>query len=109
MRRRFRFRTLLLAVIVLGALGALGYAVWGPHSDSDAAKRLAAGYDKVSGGGKSGVSALAAEIGEPAPGEHPLAPLLRWAHAERGKIAAIKDYSAIMIKRELVGNKLLDP
>jgi hypothetical protein len=34
--------------------------------------------------------------------EHPLVPVIRWAEAERPKIAQIKDYSAIVTKQECV-------
>ena len=43
------------------------------------------------------------------PGEHPLEPALRMAHAALNQIRAnIKDYSAVMVKRERVGGKLND-
>lgn len=41
------------------------------------------------------------------PGEHPLEPARRMAHAALNQILAnIKDYSAVMVKRERVGGKL---
>jgi len=45
----------------------------------------------------------------PNPNEHPLEPALRMAQAAIGNIHAnIKDYSAVMVKRERVGGKLND-
>ncbi|MDR2642990.1 MAG: DUF1571 domain-containing protein [Planctomycetaceae bacterium] len=35
--------------------------------------------------------------------EHPLLPVIRWAEAERPKIAKLNDYSAIVTKQECVG------
>jgi len=42
------------------------------------------------------------------PDEHPLEPILDWAKAGRPEVAAIKDYSAIMVKRERVDGELSD-
>ena len=41
-----------------------------------------------------------------APGEHPLAPSIRWAKAAIGDIAKIKDYSATLVKREQIDGVL---
>ncbi|MBS0208178.1 MAG: DUF1571 domain-containing protein [Planctomycetes bacterium] len=40
------------------------------------------------------------------PGEHPLNPVLRWARAELADIKQIRDYSAILVRRELVHGRL---
>jgi hypothetical protein len=40
--------------------------------------------------------------------EHPLMPVLRWAHAGITDIEKIHDYSATVAKRERIGGKLLD-
>ncbi len=40
------------------------------------------------------------------PDEHPLAPALAWAKAKRPGVAAIKDYSAIMVKQERLSGEL---
>ncbi len=40
------------------------------------------------------------------PGEHPLAPILRWATREKKNIQAMRDYSAVLVKREMVKGKL---
>jgi hypothetical protein len=40
--------------------------------------------------------------------EHPLMPVLRWAYTGIGDIEKIKDYSAVLAKRERIGGKLLD-
>ncbi len=42
------------------------------------------------------------------PGEHPLMPALRWARKQRAAIAAISDYTAILVKQERVDGELLE-
>lgn len=42
------------------------------------------------------------------PAEHPLMPTLRWAHDGLSDIEALKDYSAVLVKRERVGGKVGD-
>jgi uncharacterized protein DUF1571 len=44
-----------------------------------------------------------------APGEHALAPVVRWAHEELEKVRAIDDYSCTLIKRERVQGRLIGP
>lgn len=43
------------------------------------------------------------------PGEHPLMPAIRWARDGLRDVSNMKDYSAVMVKRELVGGKLTGP
>jgi len=43
------------------------------------------------------------------PGEHPLMPAIRWARDGLRDVGRIKDYSAVLVKRELVGSKLNGP
>lgn len=43
-----------------------------------------------------------------APGEHPLASCIRWAKTGINDIAAIKDYSCTLVKRERIEGELLD-
>jgi len=40
------------------------------------------------------------------PGEHPLMPALRWARSQQPRIAAIPDYTAVLVKRERVDGEL---
>jgi hypothetical protein len=42
----------------------------------------------------------------PAPNEHPLMPLLRWAREARKSAVAIKDYTAVLVKRERIDGEL---
>lgn len=42
----------------------------------------------------------------PAPNEHPLVPVIRWAEKERPRIVAIKDYTALMTKQENVNGEV---
>lgn len=42
------------------------------------------------------------------PNEHPLMPCLRWAYDGIDDVERIEDYSATMVKRERIGNKLGD-
>jgi outer membrane lipoprotein-sorting protein len=42
----------------------------------------------------------------PRPGEHPLAPLIRWGKAGIKALAQLDDYSCKLVKRERVGGKL---
>ncbi len=39
----------------------------------------------------------------PTANEHPLMPVIRWAEKERPRLAAIKDYTAVMTKQENIG------
>jgi len=41
-----------------------------------------------------------------APNEHPLVPLLRWARDARKSSTAIKDYTAVLVKRERIDGEL---
>lgn len=50
-----------------------------------------------------------ANLGPARPNEHPLMPALRWAYSELGNIEKIQDYSATLVKRERVGNKVGEP
>lgn len=43
------------------------------------------------------------------PGEHPLMPAIRWAREGLKEVEEIKDYSAVMVKRELVNGKIVGP
>jgi len=43
-----------------------------------------------------------------APNEHPLVPAIRWAHEGRENLEKIQDYSATVVKRERIGDKLSD-
>ena len=42
----------------------------------------------------------------PAVSEHPLMPVIRWAERERPRVAAIKDYTATMMKQENIKGEL---
>jgi hypothetical protein len=42
------------------------------------------------------------------PNEHPLAPALRWAYAGLRDLERVEDYSCTLVKRERVGDELLD-
>ena len=59
---------------------------------------------------RSEIAAPPAEVGlRPGdPKEHPLMPALRWARDGLKHIETIKDYSATVVKRERLGNKLGD-
>ena len=46
------------------------------------------------------------DIGEKAPNEHPLVPVLKWAKNGREDIAKLKDYTAILTKQENVGGEI---
>ena len=50
-----------------------------------------------------------AKLGPARPNEHPLMPVLRWAYDGLGNIEKLQDYSATMVKRERVGNKVGEP
>ncbi len=41
--------------------------------------------------------------------EHPLMPAIRWAYSGIQDIEKIQDYSAVMVKRERIGDRLNDP
>lgn len=41
--------------------------------------------------------------------EHPLMPAIRWAYSGIQDIQKIQDYSAVMVKRERIGDRLNDP
>jgi len=59
----------------------------------------------------SGMSSIHRALTDPTmakPGEHPLMPALRWAKTGVEDIRKIKDYSATLVKRERVGNTLMD-
>ncbi len=43
-----------------------------------------------------------------APNEHPLVPAIRWAHEGKANLEKVQDYSATVVKRERIGNKLSD-
>ena len=43
------------------------------------------------------------------PGEHPLMPAIRWARDGLRDVGRIKDYSCVMVKRELINGKLTGP
>ncbi len=43
---------------------------------------------------------------QPQPNEHPLAPVLRWAQQRLPAIESLKDYSAILVRRERIHGKL---
>jgi len=43
------------------------------------------------------------------PGEHPLMPAIRWARDGLRDVQKIQDYSAVLVKRELVNGKLTGP
>ena len=48
-------------------------------------------------------------LGEPAqPNEHPLMPALRWAKEGKRQIENVRDYSAVMVKRERFDGKISD-
>jgi len=49
---------------------------------------------------------VAGNVPAAANAEHPLMPVIRWAESERPKIAAIKDYTAIVQKQENIGGTL---
>ena len=42
------------------------------------------------------------------PGEHPLVPVLQWAHSGVGNVEQLQDYSATLVKRERIGGKVGD-
>ncbi len=42
-------------------------------------------------------------------GEHPLMPALRWARGGLENIEKLQDYSATLVKRERIGDKIMDP
>lgn len=47
-----------------------------------------------------------ASAGPPAPGEHPLAPAIRWAKLGLAEIEKIQDYSCTLVKRERIDGAL---
>ncbi|MCL2346739.1 MAG: DUF1571 domain-containing protein [Planctomycetaceae bacterium] len=49
----------------------------------------------------TGVTSIDAVVGD-----HPLIPVLNWAKRERGRIAEIKDYTALLVKQENVNGKI---
>ncbi len=51
---------------------------------------------------------LAAAMANANPNEHPLLPAIRWARARLETVREIRDYSAIMVKRENIGGKLTE-
>ena len=59
--------------------------------------------------GRSDLEQLRVGLAAPQPNEHPLMPVLRWAHEGLRHIEDIPDYTAIMVKRERVDGKLSEP
>ncbi len=79
-----------------------------PPPEDSATRKMVGSYDGIVG---------PAELADPRSlpfetaksGEHPLAPMIRWAKSLRGELAGINDYTATMIKRERVGKQILGP
>jgi hypothetical protein len=59
--------------------------------------------------GRSDLEQLRAGLSAPQPNEHPLIPVLRWAHDGLRQFEQIQDYTSIMVKRERIDGKLTEP
>ena len=85
---------------------ALGFAVLvgsrGFAQDALAPTRVANNSPVVGSG-------MRPEFTTPRPGEHPLMPSIRWARDGLRDIDNLKDYSAVMVKRERINGKLSEP
>jgi hypothetical protein len=106
-----RRRTIVLVVLALAAsVAALAFAFQGSEG-IERAKHLLESFGNLLGshGDPQAAAGLAAEIGRPASGEHPLTPVLRWARARRGDVARIHDYECTLVKRERVGTSIVGP
>lgn len=106
--RRF-WRLILLGSIVLAAGTAAAVYAFRPRvAEDDSTRQLAGSYDSIVGPAKP-ASSQSLPFAAAEPGEHPLAPMIRWAKSLREDLSKIQDYTATLIKRERVGKQLLGP
>jgi len=105
--RRLRW-LILLGAILVAATAAAVYAFRHQMPEDDSMRQLVGSYDSIVGPTKP-ADPRSLPFPAAAPGEHPLAPMIRWAKSLREDLSRIQDYTATLIKRERVGQRLLGP
>jgi hypothetical protein len=106
--RRWR-RTIVVGTIALAAGAAAAvYAFRHQVPEDPATRKMVGSYDGIVGVAQPADPA-SLPFATAAPGEHSLAPMIRWAKSLRSDLDSIQDYTATLIKRERVGKRVLGP
>ena len=95
-------------MLAAGIVSAYVSAYRPPPPEDPATQKMVGSYDGIVGPAQP-ADPGSLPFAAAAAGEHPLTPMIRWAKSLRGDLAAIKDYTATLIKRERVGKQVLGP